>query len=479
VIDPIIDVANCDVLIGIFWKRFGTPTMDGQSGTEHEFRTAYEAWKKHGRPKIMVYFNQRPYTAKSKEETDEWGRVLKFKDEFPKEGLWWSYTGTAAFEKLLRTHLTRVVLTEAPQDQSSLLTGPKGTRPPSSWIKGSSPPLPAVFIGREGSLLELKRRLGIILTDRPRGPLQVIAAVRGWPGVGKSALAAVLAHDEEVKKAFPDGVLWTSLGERPDVLSSILRWGAALDENQKWGELPTLKETTVRLAAVLRDKRMLLLVDDVWRTEHGEVFRQTSGKGCALIFTTRVRVVAEALAPTADSIYSLPVLAEEDALELLRTLAPAVVDRYPDDCREVVHDLECLPLALQVAGRMLQAEAGKGWDPKRLLSELRAGVRILGQRAPADRIDLETQTIPTVAVLLRKSTELLDVKTRECFAYLGAFAPKPATVDLAAMKAVWREENPQPIAESLIDHGLLEPTTSGRFQMHALLVALAKSLLQE
>lgn len=37
-IDPILSIEECDVLIGIFWKRFGTPIRDARSGTEHEFR---------------------------------------------------------------------------------------------------------------------------------------------------------------------------------------------------------------------------------------------------------------------------------------------------------------------------------------------------------------------------------------------------------------------------------------------------------
>ncbi|HEY5871461.1 MAG TPA: formylglycine-generating enzyme family protein [Candidatus Tectomicrobia bacterium] len=47
------------MLLGIFWKRFGTPTADAGSGTEHEFLRACAAWQQHGRPQIMVYFNRR------------------------------------------------------------------------------------------------------------------------------------------------------------------------------------------------------------------------------------------------------------------------------------------------------------------------------------------------------------------------------------------------------------------------------------
>ena len=56
-IDPILRIEDCDVLLGIFWKRFGTPTTEAGSGTEHEFLRAYAAWQQHGRPQIMVYFN--------------------------------------------------------------------------------------------------------------------------------------------------------------------------------------------------------------------------------------------------------------------------------------------------------------------------------------------------------------------------------------------------------------------------------------
>lgn len=99
-------------------------------------------------------------------------------------------------------------------------------------------------------------------------------------------------------------------------------------------------------------------------------------------------------------------------------------------------------------------------------------------QAPADRVDVATQTIPTVAVLLQKSTAMLDEQTLECFAFLGAFAPKPATFDLDAMKFVWQVDDPKPFVRTLVARGLLEPVVEiGRFQMHALLVTHAKALL--
>lgn len=109
-IDSVLHIEDSDLLIGIFWKRFGKPIFDAKSGTEYEFRTAYEAWKRNKHPQIMVYFNQKPYTPTSREEIEQWGQVLDFKSNFPQEGIWWSYNGKAEFEKLVRSHLTRFVL---------------------------------------------------------------------------------------------------------------------------------------------------------------------------------------------------------------------------------------------------------------------------------------------------------------------------------------------------------------------------------
>ncbi|MCP4661234.1 MAG: hypothetical protein GY856_38005, partial [bacterium] len=65
------------------------------------------------------------------------------------------------------------------------------------------------------------------------------------------------------------------------------------------------------------------------------------------------------------------------------------------------------------------------------------------------------------------------------FAYLGVLAPKPATFALEAMQAIWHVDDPKPTVRRLVRRGLLEPVGGGRFRMHALLVAHARSLLEE
>jgi hypothetical protein len=63
---------------------------------------------------------------------------------------------------------------------------------------------------------------------------------------------------------------------------------------------------------------------------------------------------------------------------------------------------------------------------------------------------------------------------------LAAFAPEPATFNIAAVKAVWLIDDPKPIMRELLDRGLLEHISgTDRYWMHALMVMLAKTLFRE
>ena len=98
-----------DIFVGIMWKRFGTPTGDSESGTQEEFNLAYESWKQSGKPRIMFYFNQLPYTLRSVEETEQVRNVIEFRSQLEKHGLIWEYDNVKNFESVIREHLNRVV----------------------------------------------------------------------------------------------------------------------------------------------------------------------------------------------------------------------------------------------------------------------------------------------------------------------------------------------------------------------------------
>jgi hypothetical protein len=343
---------------------------------------------------------------------------------------------------------------------------------------GLPPPLPGlVVIGREKSLSEVR---GLLQPAGGAGSELSLTVVRGWPGVGKTTLVGVLGRDPDVLKTFPDGVLWTSLERRPELMTKLAEWGRMLGTDELL-RTPTPDEAAVKLGALIRHRRMLLIVDDIWDPAHALPFiRAATGSLCALLATTRLTSVAEKLAESANddkSIYYLPVLTEENSLKLLRLIIPGIVEKYADECRELVTDLGCLPLALHVAGRLLKSEEKMGLSVAKLIKDVREGSKLFPAPAPLDRA--EGTVLPTVHALLQRSTDELDPQTRAHFAFLGPFAPKPATFSLAAMKSQWRVADPRPIVRRLVGYGLLEPVGEQRFQMHELLVQHARSLLKK
>ncbi len=366
-----------------------------------------------------------------------------------------------------------VALYEAILEGESMPLKPRPRTFDTSTLINVLPPLPALFVGRDEALAELKARVGLPkpTTQRP------VTVIEGWPGVGKSTTIGAFAHDPELKVRFPEGILWTSLGETPNLLRKLMVWGEALHLLPP-GKTPMLAELTSQLLSALSDRKVLLIVDDVWQVEHAAPFR-VGGPGSVLLLSTRLNSVARALAPTSRDVYRLPVLTDEFALSLLRRLAPQVVDEHPDESLQLVRDLEGLPLALQVAGRLLHEEMHLGWGITDLLAELHAGAGLLVAPAPNDALPPhEGYTASTVTALLKRSTDALDEDTLFRFALLSLFSAKPATFDLAALAAAWSVSDPKPTVRTLVNRGLLEPISGGRFQMHALLVLHARALLE-
>jgi hypothetical protein len=301
--------------------------------------------------------------------------------------------------------------------------------------------------------------------------------MRGWPGVGKTTLVNALANSPEVLAAFPDGLLWAAVGESANPLAHLTRWAQDLGSS---GAPKTVDEAQMSVRALLAKKRALLIVDDVWDPVTAAAFK-VGGPQCSLLITTRMTDIARSIAATPAEVYVLGQLSDENAAQLFAQLAPQVAAQHPVEARRLALELEGLPLAIRVAGRLLEAEARMGWGILNLLEEFAGLQRMLGETAPDDRFDQATGTVPTVSHLLKQSTDRLDSVTRDRYALLGAFAPKPATFDLDAMQAVWEAGDPldaRATARTLADRGLLEPIIgTGRFQVHALLVAHARSLL--
>jgi hypothetical protein len=114
-VDTGLQIDNCDIMVGIFWKKFGTPVQDAASGTEHELGRALDAWTKSNgkRPQIMIYFKAKEFKCKNKVEKEQKALVDAYKKKISNQALWWSYQHKSEFEQLVRDHLLMYLLRNA------------------------------------------------------------------------------------------------------------------------------------------------------------------------------------------------------------------------------------------------------------------------------------------------------------------------------------------------------------------------------
>lgn len=94
---------DADIVVGIFWSRFGTPTGVANSGTEEELCRSIEA----GKP-VMLYFCKRDIPQAAL-DTEQFGKIQAFKRDMSPRGLFWEYSTNEEFAEQFSRHLAETV----------------------------------------------------------------------------------------------------------------------------------------------------------------------------------------------------------------------------------------------------------------------------------------------------------------------------------------------------------------------------------
>jgi len=92
-------VDHCDMAIGVFWTRLGTPTEEAESGTAEEIARVGEA----GKP-VMLYFSQEKVSPETL-DLEEYGRLKEFKRKTYPNGLVENYSSLSDFRQKLQRQL--------------------------------------------------------------------------------------------------------------------------------------------------------------------------------------------------------------------------------------------------------------------------------------------------------------------------------------------------------------------------------------
>lgn len=338
-----------------------------------------------------------------------------------------------------------------------------------------APPLPAHFVPRPDVTDALTARLLSNAPDRP-GVL-VVSAIHGLGGIGKSILAAALCHSPEVQARFPDGILWATLGQKPEQLPLLTAWIQALGDYQV---RPTTSEAaSTHLRTLLHDKAALLMVDDVWDAGPVRPFL-VGGPRCRVLITTRRADVTDEVGA---DLHELNVMTPEQSLALLAArLGRALENVERPDALRLAKAVGHLPLALELAA--VRVQAGAAWADLQAAIEAEV-VRLEVLEGPRGRRLGENR----LEASLNLSLDALrrdDEAAWRAFAWLGVL-PEDAVIAAPMAASLWEVSQAEAtdLLELLWNDSLLLPRKSlwldGRtwptYQLHDLLHDLARRLV--
>jgi len=270
-----------------------------------------------------------------------------------------------------------------------------------------APRPPDVFVGRDEELAELRERL-------LGGETVGIVGLHGMGGIGKTALAAKLAH--ELREELRDGVVWCDVGERdPLTVLSDMAWAYGV----KVDPATDLEGRAAFVRSLLSEKRALLVLDDVRKANIPNLKHLLPPPPCACVVTSR----RESLPGVTTS--KLETLDEEEGLDLLRDfIGPPRVEAEPDAAKRIYELTGGLPLALEIAAqRLAQRET---WTLQRFAERL--------ERARLAELEVGDEKTLSVRASLRVSNDELDKVEQGRYRALGAFE---ADFSVEACAAVW------------------------------------------
>ncbi len=313
------------------------------------------------------------------------------------------------------------------QEMDRLAQGVTGKPREPSW----NPPLPYRCMAQKPQGFVKRRKLDEIVdhlcidTGQSAGQIGLC----GPGGFGKTALAQAAAYHLGIRQTFPDGVLWTTMGDNLDndqrhVKVRDVAWLWAREEPPAFGDTDAI---AMHLRELLAGQRVLLVVDDVWQRADIEPFLSL-GAESALLLTTRNRAV---LPPECKSVH-VGAMEIPEATELLGWRLP----------REESVSLESMavrlgqwPLLLRLVNRQLQDLLHESTNLAYALSEINEAL----DQTNLTAFDQETDDARDLAVsrTLEASIQRLSARARMRFRELTVF-PENIEIPLYIAERLWQ-----------------------------------------
>ena len=281
-----------------------------------------------------------------------------------------------------------------------------------------------------------------------------VSGLHGMGGVGKTVLASALARDSEIQHAFPDGILWVSLGEAPDMAEKLSRLAASAGIG---GSIANQRDAAGKLTARLANRRVLLIADDVWRQGDLDALCDLLPAQGALLVTTRdSRLLRGTTVPV-----EVDALTPDQARGLLAGLLDLDTGALPPSAGRLIRRVGRHPLALAISARLVNPRD----DLESQLAELCEAFEALDK-------DYLSQQIPNYhrgpSVFDSLEISLIRLEAEDCERFLDlAVFPEDARVPVPVLGRLWGTPRPHGLADRLVSRSLAR-LADGHLSLHDL-----------
>jgi len=325
------------------------------------------------------------------------------------------------------------------------------------------PPLPEHFVPRPAERRRVVRELRRLVEGGGGAVgLASTAALHGTGGFGKTTLALDVCRLPTVRALFPDGIVWIDVGQEP-VLTALLADATARVTGRPPARFGSVNAAAAALGEALDGRRVLLVLDNVWRAADLEPFLRGAPDCVRLVTCRRADVL-----PSAATVLTVDRMEPAQAIDLLGRDVPGASGPVLYPLYERTHRW---PVVLGILNGVLRARSSR--QASLPLGQVVAGLtRRLDSRGLTgadDLADTQTRTVREVlAISLQDlATNVSGTALHDRFLSLAAFPPDQI-IGFDAVAELWDCDGleARAVCDRLADRSLLSSAESAGVRLH-------------